>query len=321
MQDLRILCGFIMMLTSLCIQAQVTFSFKDGISDGELKSNMESNVTLLLTALNKASIYKEPLNLSNVQIESEASSRLSALCENLTITCDRVSNHQSCLQDYQGYQIREIPVQVQPKDGSEEQKYRELTISLNKAGIITGVRLAWEMEEGVVSILKKSSTVTDTRERLEILKWVEDFRCYYNEKNLHALGQIYSEDALIITGSVVMQQKRSADFHKMLEGNVSYKVQSKQEYLNKLASVFKNNRKIDVKFDNIEVQRHGSKPHLYGVTLRQQWTSGSYHDEGWLFLMWDFNNPDYPQIYVRTWQPLGVDKEGRPNVYSFPYSN
>lgn len=309
------------LITSISLNAQINFSFKDGINNPSLKVKMEINVSQLLSEINKAGISNEKLNLSTVQMEEEARSRLYALCQDLTIVCDKVNNQSNCLEDYQGYQIREIPVVIREKHSPGSQQNRELTISLNKNGIITGVRLAWELEEGVNSILKNSSAVSDSRERLEILKWVEDFRCYYNEKNLKALNQIYSDDALIITGSVVKSQRHSSDFSKLIEDNVSFKVQSKEQYISKLAQIFNRNQKINVVFDNIEVRRHGARPHIYGVTLRQKWSSGTYSDDGWLFLLWDFNNPEYPQIYVRTWQPGETSKDDLPTVYSFPYSN
>ena len=303
------------------LHSQIRFTFESSPSVGaDLKAVMDNNISVLLTEINRAGMNDDNLNLSGINMEDGAKDRLNALWQDSRIICNATINRSKCLEDYQGFQARDISVTMRSVDGSQSE-VRELTVSLNKKGVITGVRPAWEFQESKESILKSSSAVTDTRERYEILKWVEDFRCYYNEKNLKALGQIYSDDALIITGSVVMQRKNSSDFNTLIENSASYKVQSKEAYLNRLASVFRSNRRVKVEFDNIEVRRHGSRPHIYGVTLRQKWSTDSYHDEGWLFLLWDFNNPDYPQIYVRTWQPLDVEKKDRPNVYSFPYSN
>ena len=70
-----------------------------------------------------------------------------------------------------------------------------------------------------------------------------------------------------------------------------------------LAAVFKANKRINVLFDEIKVARHPAKEDFYGVTLKQGWQSDNYSDIGYLFLLWDFTNPDAPQIHVRTWQP------------------
>ena len=48
--------------------------------------------------------------------------------------------------------------------------------------------------------------------------------------------------------------------------------------------------------------KHGAKPNIYGVILHQDWKTSTYMDDGWLFLLWDFNDPEKPQIHVRTWQ-------------------
>jgi len=49
-------------------------------------------------------------------------------------------------------------------------------------------------------------------------------------------------------------------------------------------------------FVSIEVMRHPVNPNFYGVTLLQGWTSGKYHDDGYLFLLWDFTDENVPQI-------------------------
>ena len=70
-----------------------------------------------------------------------------------------------------------------------------------------------------------------------------------------------------------------------------------------MKAVFSYNNYIKVTFDEIKVMRHPVNPDFYGVTLHQGYTSSSYHDDGYLFLLWDFTDEDMPQIHVRTWQP------------------
>ena len=89
----------------------------------------------------------------------------------------------------------------------------------------------------------------------------------------------------------------------MPEAKVVYNKQSKKEYLTNLARVLKANKRIQVTFDDLKVMKHPAKEGYYGVTLKQGYSSDRYSDTGYLFLLWDFNNPDAPQIHVRTWQP------------------
>ncbi|MCD8297725.1 MAG: nuclear transport factor 2 family protein [Prevotella sp.] len=300
---------FLALICSVTCKADnVTFMFAAGTIDaGTVKTRMENNISTLLTEINRAGNIGTDLNLDNISMEQGAKTRLIALWEDAHFICDKTTNISKCLNDFQGYQVRAIPITMKPLDSSYDQSLnRELTISLNKNGIITGVRPAWELQEDVSKIMLSSNGVADTRQRREILKWVEDFRCYYNERNIKALNQIYSDDALIITGSVVTQREMHGDNQVHLEQKVNYNVQSKAQYISKLEKIFNINQRVNVEFDHISVVMHGAKENIYGVTLHQKWQTNSYSDEGWLFLLWDFNDPEKPQIHVRTWQPEQV---------------
>lgn len=302
----KINIAFFLLVLFACIDtsAQVAFKFAAGTIDaGTVKSRMENNISALLSEINRAGNAGLDLNLSRIDMEPTAKTRLAALWKDARFVCDKSTNISKCLNDFQGYQVRAIPITMKPTDSSYSGSLnRELTISLNKSGVITGVRPAWELQEDVSKLMFSPGGVADTRQRREILKWVEDFRCYYNERNVAALDQIFSEDALIITGSVITQRKNGGDGVRLEQG-VKYTVQSKQEYIDKLKRIFKTNSRINVEFDHIGVTMHGAKPNIYGVTLHQKWMTSRYSDEGWLFLLWDFNDPEKPQIHVRTWQP------------------
>ncbi len=301
---------FLVLLTILSVvqtKAEIKFAFTPGsINSSALKIKMENNISTLLTEIHNAGTTGRVLCLTAVNMEDSAKEHLNSLWEILPFICEEQMNVCKCLNDHQGYQVRGIQIIMKPKDNTYDQSvYRELTISLNRNGIITGVRPALELQEDVAKIMGEGQDVEDLTRRREILKWVEDFRNYYNERNINSLKQVYSDDALIITGSVVMQ-RTSGDFGNQLSTNVKYTVQSKVEYIAKLERIFKLNRYINVKFDHISVVRHGAKPNIYGVTLHQAWRTSNYSDDGWLFLLWDFTDPDRPQIHVRTWQPEQV---------------
>ena len=176
----------VLLAVSLSAMANVTFKFSaNTISAGALKNTMEQQISRLLTAINHAG--GQPISEAGLQIEPEALKRLNDLYGNVNFTVDKELCVSRCLEDVQGYQVRGINVTMHPTDGTYTQSlHRQLTISLNKSGIITGVRLALESQEDMDKIMNGGGAVLDLRRRREILKFVEDFRCYYNEKNLNA---------------------------------------------------------------------------------------------------------------------------------------
>lgn len=157
------------------------------------------------------------------------------------------------------------------------------------------------IEDGALKTPVESGSV-HTRTRREILKSVEELRNFYNEKNIGAINDLYCDDTLIISG--INSKNGGGDKAK-------YKVLTKAEYLNQLSEIFRNNNLISVDFNHIAVVAHNAKPNIYGVTLHQKWETDTYRDNGWLFMIWDFNNPNAPQIRVRTWQTeQSVDSDG-----------
>jgi hypothetical protein len=168
-----------------------------------------------------------------------------------------------------------------------------------------------------LSIVDKGRDVTDTRRRLEILKFVEDFRSYYDEKDLEALRNVYSDDALIITGKVIHRKNLGSDQAQM-KPEIVYSKQNKEQYLTSLQRIFKNNTFIRVSFDDIKVRRHPAKAGFYAVTLHQKWQSSNYSDDGYVFLLWEFKENASPVVHVRTWQPdmIGSRKLDEDEVFN-----
>lgn len=118
----------------------------------------------------------------------------------------------------------------------------------------------------------------------------------------------FREVQLIIVGNVI---KPVANDNKcQAEAKVTYAIHSKKDYISRLAKVFTANQKIDLKFSGFRIMRHPTMDGIYGVTLRQQYKSDRYADDGYLFLLWDFRNPSMPLIHVRTWQPAGTVHSG-----------
>ena len=142
----------------------------------------------------------------------------------------------------------------------------------------------------------------DGKNRRMILNYVEHLRTSYTTKDIDFLEQLFSENALIVVGTVVhTAPQEEADY--LPPAQVMYNVKSKRQYLDRLKEVFKANRNIDVQFSDFRIMRHPTQPGIYGVSLRQKYRSDLYSDDGYLFLLWDFRDETAPKIHVRTWQP------------------
>lgn len=141
----------------------------------------------------------------------------------------------------------------------------------------------------------------DAGNRQMILNYVEHLRTSYTTKDIDFLEQLFSENALIVVGTVVHTSQKETGY--LSPAQVVYNVKSKRQYLDRLKQVFKANRSIDVKFSDFHIMRHPTVKGIYGVSLRQKYRSDIYADDGYLFLLWDFRDETAPKIHVRTWQP------------------
>lgn len=279
----------------------VIFTVSDGIENATIKSKIESEVSHMLTEINAAQEAGRSLNFSamgnlNVRIQQS----MAMLWENSPFICtdDEIIEH--CITTGSGYQVRNIPLMMKPTGEREfgEDEYQEAVISFDKQGNVESFYLSISMNL-YMNVIKSNLELTDLRRRQLILDYVEQFRTAYNQKDINFLNQVFSDDALIITGKVILQ-KHAEGFATQ---KIQYNKQSKEQYIKNLRGVFARNSYIKVTFDDIEVMRHPVNANFYGVTLLQGWTSGQYHDDGYLFLLWDFTNENAPQIHVRTWQP------------------
>ena len=149
-------------------------------------------------------------------------------------------------------------------------------------------------------ILQGKLSETDAKRRHMILNYCEHLRTAYTTKDIDFLRQVFSDKALIIVGNVV--KSTAGDDKCQAEPKVTFALHLKRDYIARLAKVFAANKKIDVKFSGFHIMRHPTMDGIYGVTLRQQYKSDRYSDDGYLFLLWDFRDRSMPLIHVRTWQ-------------------
>ena len=298
---------------SVWSQEETTIQISDGISNSALKEKIEKNAMSVLNALQVGVLEnrKQP-NIDETVITKEGKISIMEVWKNSPFYCTRSKISEICVCMPQGgYQIRDIPVcLVNAED--EEKAMQDLVLAFNAQGLVENISFAIEANRYRELIAEADSNqVHDIARRQIVLDFVENFRTAYNRKDIKTLSQVFSEKALIITGHVVKVKATRNDMGTTFGyDRVQYKTQTKEQYLTNLARVFKNNKFVDVKFEEIDIVQHPKYDDIYGVNLIQYYNSSHYSDTGYLFLMVDFTDENEPCIQVRVWQPEKPVKEG-----------
>ncbi len=218
------------------------------------------------------------------------------------------------------YEVRGIDVRV--NDNSVNDNLQELVFVINSGFKIISVRFGMELHH-YKRLLDQGSKLDDMVFRQTILDFLENFRAAHNRKDINFIEDCYGNDALFIVGQLIQTQKGNNDtgYLRSLGGKrFRFLRKSKSEYITSLKRAFKSNEYIHVTFIDIEIVRHAKIPNIYGVTLKQRWSSSSYHDEGYLFLAFDYRRDiNKPQIQVRAWQPEPFDDGTTINLRNFVF--
>lgn len=313
---LTILSLLLTMIFIVKAQDEVYFEFdrNNGVPAGAPVEKMERNAAALLMAINRAqSAGSASIDFVGVDITDDAAYSLMLIWENvrMRVLDDDIFQPLVVLRNskgIRGYEASNIAVEMIPlNDSYKESRNQEITLTFDKQGRISDFVISMGLHQ-YSTIMKNAKTLDDMDKRMQVLHFVYQFKTAYCQKDKKFMEDIFSDDALIITGRVRQR--------KTLEGKVTQEVelnkQTKRQYLNNLFKKFNDPKiYINVQFDEIEVEHSPLYPNLYGVTLRQEWNSTGYSDVGTVFLLWDFTNEEAPQIYVRTWQPL-ADPSGKP---------
>ena len=285
----------------------VRFTIQDGISDPALKAGIEKSASVLLSTLNSTVIAgksKVKFDKENeVFFTKDGKKCLDEMWASSAMMCpvSQVTEKGITMQDGM-VQVRNIPITVLAAD--DDNCEQELVLCFNGNGQIDNIMIALE-EHRYLDVINAQISVKDFHRRQAIVDFVENFRTAYNRKDIDYINNVFSDNALIITGKVVKIDKKKQDLTAQSLNNeqIQYQKSTKEEYINNLKKCFKNNSYINLIFDDIEVMRHPKRDDIFGVTLKQHWNSSNYSDVGYLFLMINFEDEMNPSIQVRTWQP------------------
>lgn len=304
MKSVRLLSlffAFAMLFLDARAQDEVEFIVK-GLEAGQATAISHSG-SKLMTVINRSQRLGEDLDLSSLPVNEYAAKKLRATwadCPFRTIDIDVIKNGKVLRNGT--IEVRDIDLIMKPTEEQEGdwKTYQSGVLQFDKNGVITDFRLALDPKL-YASVMNMAKNVVEQEQLQQIHEYMERFRNAYNTKDLEFLKNIYSDDALIITGTVVSRKKSN-----LTQDNVRPQIKkteyTKAAYIEHLSKVFNNNRKISVTFADYNIKRHPARKNIYAVQVFQGYRSDHYSDEGYLFLLWDFNDPEHPQIHLRVWE-------------------
>lgn len=300
---------------SMAETVAVTLTVDEAVDHPAALNVAAHNLGLLLTEINRAQQAKSILTTKELPMDEFALKSLLRLWAVTPFYCDDEEVVERCWVFKNGtMMVSHIPLIITPEDENfGVGAYQEAVVEFDASGSITDFRLA--LDAHTAESMERCGSVVEKEKQMIILQYIERFRTAYNQRDSNYIEQIFSDDALIITGKVVASQSRG-DLAVMKQ-KVEYTKQTKEQYIRNLIKAFKRNKWIDVKFSEIGengesggcagITRSTIDPTKYGVRLRQEWNSSNYNDKGYLFLLWEFpEDGGNPIIHVRTWQPEWV---------------
>lgn len=304
--------------------AQVSFEPEVVIVDGpgaDISQELQKKATEVIRALNEYQMQdsiKNPYSsfIDEAIISGEdgeyAQRELIQLADSTGMLCKQeVLETRVLTMSDNRYEIRNLIVEVDVKGNEKASKSQELVLDFNEHLVLSGARFAMDKQR-YDEILMASNSLQDEFRRKQLISYLERFRTAYNKKDVEYIEQQFSDNALIITGTRVKVAEEQKELGVSEEKKEHYKFikHSKKEYIERLRNhIFKNNSFINVEFSGINIYHHPEYHEVYGVNLFQQWNSSNYSDEGYLFLMIDYEDENRPLIYVRAWQPETFEGE------------
>ncbi len=162
------------------------------------------------------------------------------------------------------------------------------------------------MDQLYDEFVEQGRTLGDWERRQVIIKFMERYRTAYMTRSMAMLDSLFADDAVIIIGRI-LKRNPQADVYayaKQNEDQPDYQAlrYTKEQYLRNQRLTFARQSDIFIGYNSFKMLRKNNQPLVYGISMRQSYASTSYADEGYLFLLVDFNSAS-PQIYVRSWQP------------------
>jgi hypothetical protein len=218
---------------------------------------------------------------------------------------------------FTGWELRKIRVLNKYKT-LKKQSSEYIILDFDNEGKIYDVTFG-VLENVYDKVQEQAKYGNDWINRQTIMKFVEKYRTSFLCRDLSTIDSLFADEAVIIVGRI-LRKTSIKDGYKYLkisdeQPEASYIQYTKREYLRNLVNLFKRTEDIFIGYSTMEIIRKNIEK-VYGISMRQNYNSTSYSDEGYLFLLIDFEDKQ-PQIYVRSWQPKEWDEQSLIRLSNF----
>jgi len=205
---------------------------------------------------------------------------------------------------YEGWELRRIPIYCQyPSLNKQTTEYAIL--DFDEKGILVDINFS-VFDQLYKTYVFENTNKDDKQHKQIIIKFIEKYRTAFLNRDIETIETIFADEAVIIVGKIKKVEKQMKDYQYQKLNNdqpdVEYIKMTKDQYLNRQKRIFSNQQDIHLGFNTFKLIRKSRECNIYGISMRQQYKSTGYADEGHLFLLIDFEE-DEPMIYVRSWQP------------------
>nr|HPM03622.1 hypothetical protein [Candidatus Cloacimonadota bacterium] len=218
---------------------------------------------------------------------------------------------------YDGWEVRPVPVSLTyPTLHKQSTDY--LVLNFDEKGQFSDISLT--LFEGLYQEYQKNSASEEEWKCNQVMiKFLEKYRTAYLCRDMETIETLFSDDAVIIVGRMLkkMPSNKEINFTQFdQQPDFQYLKYTKSQYLDNLSKSFAGTSDISLGYNTLKVSKQNNKPKSFGISMRQNYHSSVYSDEGYLFLLVDFSEKE-PKIYVRAWQPSEWSEEKMIKISNF----
>jgi hypothetical protein len=268
------------------------------IPDPQLRSAMQRDASAFLSDINTAYARKRELSFGRYLSNQTVRSALLSEWAQERFRIPEAKIVETALKKTDAtYIIRNIPVLRDRPDGTEV--YEEAVLQFDHEGRIQDFYFGLPAHR-YQEKLRQGKDDIDIANREIILTFLDGMTNAYRRKDIGNFSNLYTDHTIFVIGRRIEDSGERSPYASRVE----YLTYEREEFMKRLAEIFQNNGWIEVEFSTISILRHPRYPEMYGVTLTQNYSSSTYQDSGYLFLLVDFRDRNRPIIHVRIWQDV-----------------